>query len=98
MEKATFALALLSAVFTYFSISEKRLIELKIFAAWCCLAALTVSHAHSFYLLGTSGAPVSLTRTLTLIMAALGVLVLLATAYFFKNYLRYSLEYKKPSQ
>jgi hypothetical protein len=98
MEKATFVLALLSAVFTYFSISEQRLIEFKIFAVWCCLAALTVSHAHSLYLLGTSDAPISLTRILTLNIAALGVLVLLGTAVFFKKYLRYSLEYKKPSQ
>lgn len=98
MDKATFALAFITAVFAYFSISGQRLIELKIFATWVCWLVLTCSHAHSVYLLLTNSEPVSLIRILTLNLAALGVVVLLVTAWFLKNYLRYSLEYKKSSQ
>jgi len=98
MEKATFALAVVSAVLAYFSISEKRLVELKMFACWCSLAVLIFSHAHSLYRLGTSTEPMTLIKILTLNLAALGVLVLIAAGVFFKKNLRHSLEFKKTDQ
>lgn len=96
MEKIPLALTFVSVVLAYFSISGQRLIELKIFAVWCALAVLVISHAHSLYLLLSNNEPVTLIRILTLNIAAIGVLVLLATGVFLKFHLRESLEKKTP--
>jgi hypothetical protein len=98
MEKFTVATAIVSGVLAYFSISGQRLIDLKIFATWCGLAVLVISHAHSLYLLCNSTEPMTLFRILTLNVAALGVLVLLATGVFLKCHLRESLERKNPGK
>lgn len=98
MEKFTVATAVVSAVLAYFSISGQRLIDLKIFATWCGLAVLVISHVHSLYLLCSSTEPMTLSRILTLNVAALGVLVLLATGVFLKYHLRESLEKRPPEK
>jgi uncharacterized membrane protein len=98
MEKIPLALTIVSVVLAYFSISGQRLIELKIFAVWCGLAVLVISHLNSLYLLFSSTEPVTLIRILTLNVAAMGVLVLLATGVFLKCHLRESLEKKNPEK
>ncbi|AZD93122.1 MULTISPECIES: hypothetical protein [Pseudomonas] len=78
----------LPVVIGYFSVSGKRLVDLKVFAVWCALTVLMCSHIHSIYLLATNNEMEFWVRYSALNISALGVLVLLATALFFKKYLR----------
>jgi hypothetical protein len=98
MGKSELAVAVVSSVLMYFAINEKRLVDLKIFAVWCSLTALTCSHIYSFYREATSTAPYDFERVVVLNVTAVGILVLLGVAVFLRKYLRYSLEFKKPGQ
>jgi small neutral amino acid transporter SnatA (MarC family) len=85
-------LAVLGLMFAYYSIPEKRLIDMKIFLAWICLLVLMVSHFHSIYRLLTDSGLEMWIRVTALNLAGLGVPVLLGVAYVFKLCLRDVLE------
>ncbi|WP_336341691.1 hypothetical protein [Pseudomonas atacamensis] len=92
MDKASLAVSIISAVVAYFSMSDDRRIDLKIFAMWCSLCVLMFSHIQSFYKAATQTGAYDLERAVVLNATAIGVLVLLAIAFFFKKYLRASLQ------
>ena len=98
MEKIPLVTSIVSIIFAYYSISPKRLIDLKIFAIWCCLLILISAHSLSLYQLLTSAEPISLTRILTLNFAAIGMLVLLGAGVFLKIHLRPELERQSSGQ
>ena len=92
MEKIPLVTSIISIVFAYYSISPKRLVDLKIFAIWCCLLVLISAHSISLYQLFSSGEPITLIRILTLNIAAIGMLVLLGAGVFLKIHIRPELE------
>jgi len=92
MDKASLAVSIISAVVAYFSMSDERRIDLKIFAVWCSLGVLMFSHIQSFYKAATQTGAYDLERAVVLNATAIGILVLLATAVFLRKHLRTSLQ------
>lgn len=79
---------ILPLVIGYFSVSGERLIDLKIFGAWCALTAFIACQIYSIYTLLTNSQLEFWLRYAALNIAAVGLLEFFAAAWFFKKYLR----------
>jgi small neutral amino acid transporter SnatA (MarC family) len=81
-------IAIIGLMFAYYAIPKDRLIDMKVMIAWVSLLVMMVSHFHSIYSLAGNTGMEFWIRYVGLNLSALGVPVLLGTAYVFKKHLR----------